>query len=101
MKKHAARLLRRGPFTTTLFRYPGKAAWHFAPIPKKFAPPVTRPWGRTPVVATVDGTTWKTSIWRDSRSDRSVLAVPARVRAGKGAGDAVRVAFTFEAEDHL
>lgn len=88
---------RRGPFVSRLFRYPGKGGWTFAPIPKRFAPPVTRPWGRTPVRAIVDGVAWHTSIWRDK--DRgALLAVPARIRGRKGDGDAVTVEFTFEPE---
>ncbi|MFN0099038.1 MAG: DUF1905 domain-containing protein, partial [Gemmatimonadaceae bacterium] len=42
-----------GSFTATLFKYPGKGGWHFAPVPKRLAPPVTHGWGRTPVRATV------------------------------------------------
>jgi hypothetical protein len=52
---------------------------------------VTRPWGRTPVRATVDDREWTTSVWRDSRNDRSLLAVPARIRGAKQHGDKVRV----------
>lgn len=87
-----------GPFMTTLFRHPGKGGWTFAIIPKTVAPPATRPWGRTPVTATLDAETWETSLWRDTRTDRSLLAVPARVRQGKGEGDTVRVTFTWEPE---
>ena len=90
---------RRGPFKATLRRYPGKGGWTFAEIPKKYAPPVTRPWGRTPVQASVDGVEWDTSIWRDSKSDGSLLAVPARVRGKKGHGDRVTVEFTFEPDE--
>lgn len=86
-----------GPFATTLFRYSGKGGWHFAIVPKSVAPPVTRPWGRTPVRATVDGTTWDTSVWRDTKSDRSLLAVPKARRGGKGHGD--RVTVTLELVD--
>lgn len=78
-------------FTTTLERYRGKGGWTFAIIPKKQAPPVTRPWGRTPVRAGVDGYEWTTSVWRDSKNDRSLLAVPKRARGGKRHGDRVRV----------
>lgn len=86
----------RGPFTATLFRHAGAgAAWTFAPVPTRLAPPVTRPWGRTPVRATVDGLTWDTSIWRDRKTDRSLLAVPARIRGKKGHGDSVVVSFAF------
>jgi hypothetical protein len=90
---------RRGPFETTLFRYGGKGAWYFAIIPREVAPPATRPWGRTPVTATVDDATWETSLWRDSKSNRSLLAVPKKHRGGKGDGDAVTVTFTFEPDD--
>jgi len=86
----------RGPFRSTLVRYPGKGGWTFAPIPKKHAPPVTRPWGRTPVRAIVDGISWETSAWRDSKSKGSLLAVPARVRGAKGHGDTVTVELMFE-----
>ena len=86
-------------FTTRLRRYPGKGGWTFAPIPARLAPPVTRPWGRTPVRAVVDGVAWNTSIWRDSKTKGALLAVPARVRGRKGSGDAVTVEFTFEKDD--
>jgi len=89
----------RGPIETTLFRYHGKGAWHFAIIPADIAPPATRPWGRTPVTATVDGVTWETSIWRDTKSGRSLLAVPKKYRAGKGDGDPVTVTFVFDPDD--
>lgn len=87
----------RGPFPTTLFRY--KGAWYFAIIPQAVAPPATRPWGRTPVTATVDGVTWETSIWRDTKSNRSLLAVPKKHRGSKGDGDAVTVTFQFDPDD--
>mgnify|MGYP003331616158 CR=1 FL=1 len=54
---------------------------------------MTHQWGRTPVTATVEGHTWKTSVWRE-KSGRVLLAVPKKVRGAKGHGDrvAVRVA---------
>lgn len=89
----------RGPFRTTIFRYAGKGAWYFAIIPKSVAPPATRPWGRTPVTATVDDVTWETSLWRDTKSNRSLLAVPKKYRGSKGDGDAVTVTFVFDPDD--
>lgn len=83
-----------GRFTATLFRYPGKGGWTFAPVPDKYAPPVTHGWGRTPVIATVNGTTWETSVWR-GKDGRTLLAVPAQVRGALGDGDAVKVQLTF------
>src|SRR5688572_32068379 len=90
---------RRGPFVSRLFRYPGKGGWTFAPIPQGLAPPVTRPWGRTPVRAVVDGVSWNTSLWRDKKTNGALLAVPARVRGRKASGDAVTVEFTFDPEE--
>jgi hypothetical protein len=84
-----------GSFVAQLFKYPGPGGWHFAPVPDEFAPQVTGKWGRTPVLATVDGHTWKTSVWRDTKSQRTLLAVPQRVRGDKGDGDSVFVRLEF------
>ncbi len=83
-----------GSFRATLFRYPGKGGWTFAPVPDRYAPPVTHGWGRTPVTATVDDITWTTSVWR-GKDGRTLLAVPKHVRGTKGEGDAVRVHLRF------
>jgi len=99
MAKYRPSVEHRGPFASTLFRYPGKGGWTFAPIPKKLAPPVTHPWGRTPVHAIVDGVPWEISIWRDTKTNGALLAVPARIRGRKGSGDSVTVEFTFDPEE--
>ncbi|MCG5054721.1 MAG: DUF1905 domain-containing protein [Myxococcales bacterium] len=78
-------------FRTKLFRYPGPGGWTFAAVPKKHAPPVTHGWGRTPVRATVDGQTWDTSVWWDTKTGKTLLAVPKKVRGQKGHGDSVWV----------
>jgi hypothetical protein len=77
-------------FKSKLLRYPGPGGWTFARIPETHAPPVTDGWGRTPVRAVVDGCSWETSVWRDTRHG-TLLAVPKRVRGGKGDGDVVEV----------
>lgn len=81
-------------FTSELFTFPGKGGWTFAPVPERCAPPVTEGWGRTPVEATVDGTTWNTSVWRE-KSGRTLLPVPKHIRGAKGHGDTVRVRIAF------
>lgn len=83
-----------GTFTAKLWRYPGKGGWHFADVPDRLAPPVTHGWGRTPVEATVQGVTWRTSVWR-GKDGRTLLAIPAKVRGTKGDGDRVRVRISF------
>ncbi|MEQ1508157.1 MAG: DUF1905 domain-containing protein [Myxococcota bacterium] len=82
-------------FDAELFRYPGPSGWTFVVVPAADAPEPTRPWGRTPVVATVDGLTYATSVWR-GRDGRTLLSIPARIRRGKDAGDGVRVALTVD-----
>ena len=85
-----------GEFHAVLFRYPGKGGWHFAPVPEKFAPPVTHGWGRTPVTATVNGITWDTSVWR-GKDGRTLLAIPKHVRGTLTDGDRVNVRIAFSA----
>jgi hypothetical protein len=99
MTRRRPAIERRGPFQSRLFRYHGKGRWTFAPIPVEFAPPVTHPWGRTPVRAIVDGVSWETSVWRDTKTKGALLAVPARIRGGKRSGETVTVEFTFDPEE--
>lgn len=77
-------------FGAKLFRYPGPGGWTFARIPDGHAPPPSHAWGRTPVLARVDGHAWETSVWRDKKHG-TLLAVPKRVRGEKGDGDVVTV----------
>jgi hypothetical protein len=88
--RRAPHLRRVATFKATLLRFPGPGGWTFAPVPDEHAPPATHGWGRTPVVATVDGTTWQTSVWRD-KARGTLLPVPARIRGAKGHGDVVEV----------
>ena len=93
----AGRPLYTCTFRSTLFRVPGQGGWVFAPVPVEHAPGVTVGWGRTPVVATVDGTTWDTSVWRE-KSGRTILAVPKKVRGDKDDGDVVEVVLSYGIE---
>jgi len=51
------------------------------------------------VIATVDGHTWTTSVWRAKDGDGSLLAVPKRIRGEKGDGDTVRVRLAVVPEE--
>ena len=75
-------------FEAALVRWPGEAAWVFAPVPEDHAPPTAGPFGRVPVIATVDGRTWATSVWR-GKDGSWLLPVPAKVRRDKDDGDVV------------
>jgi Domain of unknown function (DUF1905) len=78
-------------FEATLLRLPTTGSWVFAPVPEEYAPPIpVLAFGRVPVVATVDGRTWATSVWRDKQGEW-LLPVPLKIRRGKDHGDTVTV----------
>ena len=77
-------------FTATLFRHATAGGWHFVEVPAALAPPVAGHFGMTPVVATLDGRTWKTTTWREA-AGRVLLPAPKKVRGKKVAGDEVEV----------
>lgn len=82
-------------FTATLVRWPGAGGWVFAAVPDEHAPDRAGSFGRAPVIATVDGRTWPTSVWRD-RTLGWLLAVPVRIRSGKDHGDPVTVTIDID-----
>ena len=85
-------------FVSELFRYPGKGGWTFAPVPAEYGPPFKLAWGRTPVLATVDGQRWATSVWTE-RSGRVLLPIPKTVRGNKGEGDTVTIELDYTWQD--
>jgi hypothetical protein len=82
-------------FSSTLFTYPGKGGWTFAIVPEELGPSTVAAWGRAPVTATVNGATWKTSVWRE-RSGRTLLPVPKKIRGSRGHGAEVEVVLRYE-----
>ncbi len=81
-------------FGAKLWRVPGKGGWTFATVPARHAPSRTLAWGRMPVVANVDGHTWKTSVWRE-KNGRVLLPVPKNVRGHKSEGSTVKILLDF------
>jgi hypothetical protein len=81
-----------------LWLYPGLGGWHFVTLPRNRAKEIKmhvggirRGWGSLPVTVTIGRTTWKTSIFPDSKSGSYVLPVKADVREKENleAGDTV------------
>ncbi len=79
--------------------YQGKAAWHFVTLPKKqsaaisrFFGSLKRGWGSLPVVVTIGRTSWKTSIFPDSKAGAYILPLKAEVREKERirSGDTIR-----------
>jgi len=90
-------------FTAKLWIYSGKGAWHFLTLPKDAAEGIrffsggAKGFMPVAVTAVLGQTTWKTSVFPDSKSGSYLLAVKAEVRKREKlvAGDACTVALTL------
>lgn len=87
-------------FTAPLWRYPGADGWHFVTVPQdvsadisELADGVKRGFGSVRVAVTVGGTSWRTSVFPDSKSGTYLLPMKKAVRAAEQleAGDDCRV----------
>ena len=83
--------------------YPGMAGWHFVTLPittaekikKDFKRP-RRGWGSIPVNVTIGTSTWKSSIFPDSKSGSYLFPIKASVRKKEDIGAGDSVAFHLE-----
>ncbi|MEK7647499.1 MAG: DUF1905 domain-containing protein [Patescibacteria group bacterium] len=89
-------------FRTQLWRYKGKAAWYFLSIPEHEAATIKqnharirRGWGSIPVVVTIGKTTWKTSIFPDSKSGTYLLPIKAAIRKKEHLDEDALVPYTL------
>ena len=82
-----------------------KTAWHFVSLPAELSEgirslrgPRAAGWGSLRVTATIGETTWRTSIFPDTKSGAFILPLKAEVRQREniGAGDRVAVAVEIE-----
>jgi hypothetical protein len=74
-------------FSAVLWKYEGPSAWFFASLPAAMSAEIRSEfgvlspgWGSLPVVATVGKTSWKTSMFFDTKRDTYLLPVKAEVR---------------------
>jgi hypothetical protein len=86
-------------FTAPLWLHPGADAWHFLSVPREISADISdlsagvrRGFGSVRVAVTVGGTSWRTSVFPDSRQGTYLLPVKKEVRKVERltAGDAVR-----------
>ena len=64
-------------------------------VPSEVRPAALAAFGRTPVVATVRGKTWRTSIF-GSKTHGAILLMPKKVLGGGGEGEVVEVRFVVD-----
>ena len=89
-------------FEAELWLYPGDAGWHFVTLPVDVAgeirdrTPPRRGFGSVRVEACVGESTWRTSLFPDTKTGSFVLPVKRQVRESNGLddGDVVRVQLT-------
>jgi hypothetical protein len=83
--------------------YPGVAGWHFLSIPKnqskeikeKFSS-LKRNWGSLPVEVTIGKTTWKTSIFPDTKVGVYMLPLKAEIRKKENLKQKQTVSFSLK-----
>lgn len=88
-------------FAAKVWIYSGPTPWHFVTLPKKLAAEIrlfhanlAKSFGSIAVEATIGKTTWKTSVFAESKSGSYILPLKAAVRTSENisAGKQVRVA---------
>lgn len=96
--------MKRYRLKSKVFLWSGEmAAWHFLGVDKKHSAEikaahasVRHGFGSVPVTVTLGKTTWKTSIFPDSKSGTYLLPLKAAVRKAEGVFDGDEVVFTIE-----
>jgi hypothetical protein len=95
----------RFQFETKLWRYQGNAAWHFVTLPKDISEQMRalsqgmrNAFGSLRVIVTIGESTWRTSVFADTKAGAFVLPVKAEVRKKEkiSHGDEVRVSVEID-----
>ena len=89
-------------FTASLWEHEGEAAWFFASLPESVSDdiadqqgPHRRGFGSVRVSVTVGSTTWKTSVFPDSKRKTYILPVKKAVRTAERLTTDTPVAFAL------
>lgn len=99
-------LARSYDFEAKLWLYDGKAAWHFIMLPREQSDQIRfqaaqskSAWGSVRVSAKIGATSWKTSLFPDTKAGAYLLPVKADVRKKEKikAGDTVTVKLEIDA----
>ena len=94
-------------FTSPLWKYSGESAWHFVTLPTdisarvKFLQSGRRGFGSVRVLATIEKSTFETSVFPDSKAGCYLLPVKASVRKAEKIGHGDEVTCMIELRDSL
>jgi hypothetical protein len=93
-------------FTAEVWEHDGPAAWHFVTLPPDVADeidevvgPDRRGFGSVRVEVTVGATTWRTSMFPDTKAGSYVLPMKKEVRRAEDLHDGSRAEVTIELVD--
>ncbi len=85
-----------------LWAYAGPGGWHFITLPIEVAEGIRTvagplaPFGSLRVIARIGDVSWKTSLFKDSKSRSFLLPVKAEVRRRAGVSAGERTAYSVE-----
>lgn len=87
-----------------VWRWEGSAAWHFATLDPKTAKAVKQTqegkkrigWGSVPVVVTLGETSWRTSVFPDTKRASYLLPLKASVRKKEGVEEGATIVVTLQ-----
>ncbi|MDX1975205.1 MAG: DUF1905 domain-containing protein [Rickettsiales bacterium] len=91
-------------FKANIWLYQGKAAWHFVTLPKAISQEIRvlsfdkkAAWGSVRVSVTIGSTSWKTSIFPDTKAGAYLLPIKSDVRKKEKitSGDTVKISITI------
>lgn len=92
-------------FKSKVWIYPGAAAWHFVSLPQTLSKRIKatfagleRGFGSLPIQATIGITSWRTSIFPDSKTGSYLLPLKAAVRKKESikAGQTITISIKIE-----
>lgn len=94
---------KRYTLTSKVVVYSGPSAWRFLGLPQKEAKEIketygkqSKAWGSLPITVTIGNTTWRTSLFPDTKSGTYLLPLKLAVRKKEGIADGSEIAFSIE-----
>lgn len=97
-------------FRGKLWKYHGKGGWFFVTIPKALSKKIRdvhhdseEGWGRLKTSATINSTSWNTSIWYDTKIGSYIIPIKSSVRKSEllAEGSLVQIDLVFSLEKWL
>lgn len=89
-----------------LWKYEGAAGWCFVTLSKALSAKIRKGhaeaeegWGRLKAQVTIGKTSWKTSIWFDTKRDAYLLPVKTQIRKTEKLAIGSKIAATIEIHD--